>query len=637
MSLSVEQWVCLLQKNHITYDENCSFGNLTTFGVGGKIKLTVYPDSVRKLVVLVRELSRQKEKYVIVGNGSNILASDEFFDGVVIVTKRLNAVVVDGNKVVAQCGANTAKLFGLLKKRGLSGGEFLGCIPSTIGAAVRGNAGCFGQETSFVVDSVLALCGGKVCRFSRKQCRFAKRSSVFKQNNWLVLSVTMRFTCSSSEKVANAFACMIGKKASTQPLGQRSAGSMLFHRQIALSRYLDRLYTKGLSCGGAVVSKKHAGFVINIDKATSKDIYYILLYQQKRLLEHYGVVAQREITLVGFDELPPSTLTDVLREEQMTFSQTVKSEVLKNIRKLKGCCATSFLTAVVKSIGSLELSFDGIYFSIESDNYDLLTFCKQLAYEQVGVNSTIQSSNPNAKGAAVYSCEFNKSIGGKLGLTYRDDEGVIHLNDNVQTLLPQNECCKRAFMQGLMLAAGSVVIPVADSDVGENTSGARYHAELRFSDADFATAVQQLYADIPFRLTTRKNTTILYLKDSEIIADFLVYLNAMSAKLKLENIIIGRSLRNTANRQRNCIAANIDKSINASERQLEAIAHIRKCGMFDMLSPQLQQVVVVREQNPEATLDEIAAKLGVSKSGANHRLSKLIDIANNKDTHRKKD
>lgn len=311
----------------------------------------------------------------------------------------------------------------------------------------------------------------------------------------------------------------------------------------------------------------------------------------------------------------------------MTFSQTVKSEVLKNIRKIKGCCATSFLTAVVKAIGSLELGFDGFGFSIESDNYDLVTFAQSLARDELGVDGKIQSSNPNAKGAAVYSCEFHKSIGTKLGLVYRDNDGVMHLNDNVNKLLPTKDCCKRAFMQGLLLAAGSVVIPVADSDVGENTSGARYHAELRFSDKDFAEAVKNKYAEIPFRLTTRKNVTILYLKDSEVIADFLVYVNAMSAKLKLENVIIGRSLRNTANRQRNCIAANIDKSIDASERQLAAIAEIRRKGLFDGLTNQLKEIAVAREENPEATLDELAAKLGISKSGANHRLAKLIQIA----------
>lgn len=313
----------------------------------------------------------------------------------------------------------------------------------------------------------------------------------------------------------------------------------------------------------------------------------------------------------------------------MTFSQTVKGEILKNIRKLNGCCAKSFLTAVVKAIGSLELSFDGFYFTIESDNYELLTFCKSLAQTELGADSEIQSANPNAKGAAVYVCEFNKSIGNKLGLTYRDKDGTMHLNGDVGSLLPTKECCKRAFLQGLLLASGSVVIPVADSDIGENTSGARYHAEIRFADGNFASAVKRCFADIPFRTAVRKNVTILYLKDSEQIADLLVYVNAVSAKLKLENVIIGRSLRNDANRQRNCIAANIDKSINASERQLAAIADIRRMGLFDGLTPQLKEIALLREGFPEANLDELALKAGISKSGANHRLAKLCAVAEN--------
>lgn len=311
----------------------------------------------------------------------------------------------------------------------------------------------------------------------------------------------------------------------------------------------------------------------------------------------------------------------------MTFSQTVKNEILKSVRRIKSCCATSFLTAVIKGIGSLELTFGGFAFSVESDNHELLVFCKTIAEDHLGVGGEIESTNPNAKGTPVYSCTFQNNIGQKLGLCRRDKDGSIVLCEDITELLPKTECCKRAFLQGLVVACGSVVIPVADNDLGENKSGAKYHMELRFSDEDFANAVKQLYEDIPFRLAHRKNCVILYLKDSEVIADTLVYLNAMSAKLKLENIIIGRSIRNTANRQRNCISANIDKSVNAGLRQTEAIELLKKKGLFDSLPQNLKDAAVVREQNPDATLDEIASKLGVSKSGANHRLAKLTELA----------
>ena len=313
----------------------------------------------------------------------------------------------------------------------------------------------------------------------------------------------------------------------------------------------------------------------------------------------------------------------------MTFSQEVKSEILKKLHKIKDCCAQSFLVAVIKAIGSLELSFGGGFcFTIESDNHDLLLFCQKIAKEKLHVSSEIESTNANAKGTAVYSCSFASNIGQKLNFIKKDEDGTMIINEDIASLLPQNECCKKAFMQGLMLACGSVAIPVLETDTGENKSKSKYHLELRFSDEKFAKAITQNY-DFPFRQLSRKGGVVLYLKDSEIISDLLVYAEAVSAKMKLENVIIGRSLRNTANRQSNCISANIDKSVNASEKQLENIATIRSCNKFETLAEPLREIAQKREEFPEATLEEIAKMIGVSKSGANHRFIKIAEIATN--------
>ena len=107
-----------------------------------------------------------------------------------------------------------------------------------------------------------------------------------------------------------------------------------------------------------------------------------------------------------------------------------------------------------------------------------------------------------------------------------------------------------------------------------------------------------------------------------------MYVNAMKGKLKLENVIIGRSMRNTANRQSNCISANIEKAVVAAEKQLAAIATLKNSGAYDGLPNQLKEIAELRQEYPEATLDEIAAKLKISKSGASHRFAKIIEIAN---------
>lgn len=310
----------------------------------------------------------------------------------------------------------------------------------------------------------------------------------------------------------------------------------------------------------------------------------------------------------------------------MTFSQSVKNEILHSVR-LKDCCATAFLTAVIKAGGSLSLDFKGFGFTIESDNYNFLEFCRGLAFDLYQINSAIGPRNLNVNKVAVYTCEFDGHVGQKLGLTYKDSDNVMHLTEDVAQLIPTNECCKRSFVQGLFVSCGSVVIPLGKDAFSEADTHGKYHLELRFSDVAFANAVKDAFGEIDFKLAERKNTVILYLKDSEKIADFLVYVNAMNAKLQLENVIIGRSIRNMANRQRNCISANIDKSVMASEKQLSAITTLRNNGSYDTLPDNLKQIAELREQLPEATLDEISARLGISKSGANHRFAKIIQLA----------
>ena len=311
----------------------------------------------------------------------------------------------------------------------------------------------------------------------------------------------------------------------------------------------------------------------------------------------------------------------------MTFSQEVKSEVLKSLKNIKGCCAGSFLTAVLKAIGSLTLEFRKFSFTIESDNHDFLSTCKSLSAKYLGCNAEIESSNVNVKGEPVYSCNFEDNLGDKLGLTSHVDD-TFALSNDVTSLIPKNDCCKRAFAQGLFLSAGSVVIPTDDIYDEDNKNSAKYHLELRFADLQFAAAVQQAFANLDLKLLQRKNHVVLYLKDSEKIADFLAYISATRCRLKLDNIIAGRSMRNKINRQNNCSVANIDKTVAAAQKQLQAIALLKHKGIFNNLPAPLKEVAEMREQNHEATLDEIAAKLQISKSGANHRFAKLIELAN---------
>ena len=279
------------------------FSELTTFGCGGKIKIVIYPDSEKKLVKSVRLFNKLKVTYCILGRGSNVLASDDDYDGVVIVTTKMKAFRIKGRTVYAFAGASTVTVANELKNRGLTGGEFLACLPATVGGAVVTNAGCFGQQMNGIVRQVKVLKGDKIRRLSLKLCQFGKRKSVFSQSNdFVILSVKMRFAYSTPDEVSRLINEMRAKKSATQPLNFRSAGSALYHDKVAVSRLLDEAGLKGYTVGSAQVSTKHAGFVVNLDKATSSDIYLVIRHMQATLRKRFGLDAKIEIRLINFSQ-----------------------------------------------------------------------------------------------------------------------------------------------------------------------------------------------------------------------------------------------------------------------------------------------------------------------------------------------
>lgn len=270
-------------------------------GVGGTIKLVIYPHTLRKTVYTIRLLNKLNVQYTVLGKGSNVLASDEPFDGVVVSTSKLNAFKIRGNVVSAQAGVSTVTLAKALKSEGLTGGEFFACLPATVGGAVVCNAGCFNQDVKSCVVSVTVLHKDKVRTISADKCGFAKRQSIFKNDSgYVVLCARFKFGSSNPSDVAAAIGSMQQRKSSTQPLNMRSAGCVLYHDKVAVSRLIDEAGLKGYSLGGAQISTKHAGFVVNVDKARSKDIYLIIKHVRDTLFARYGIVAQVEVCLINF-------------------------------------------------------------------------------------------------------------------------------------------------------------------------------------------------------------------------------------------------------------------------------------------------------------------------------------------------
>ncbi len=291
----------IMNKKSIETKENMSFAELTTFGSGGTIKLVIYPDTTDKTVYAILQLQKLHIDYIVLGKGSNTLASDEAYEGVVVSTSKLNGIKFRKNTVRVQAGVSTVTLAKQLQQKGLSGGEFFACLPASVGGAVVTNAGCFNQDVNSVVVGVTVLHNGKVLKLSADKCKFAKRSSIFKNNGeYVVLEADFKFEKSTPQDVVNTVSQMRRKKSQSQPLNYRSAGCVLYHDKVAVSRLIDEAGLKGFQIGGAKVSEKHAGFVVNVDKAESKDIYLVIQHVKNTLFARYGITAKTEVCLVNF-------------------------------------------------------------------------------------------------------------------------------------------------------------------------------------------------------------------------------------------------------------------------------------------------------------------------------------------------
>ncbi len=294
--------ISVMEKNGVEYSVSGTFSRLTTFGCGGKIALTLFPDTAAKLVFCLKTLSDAAAEYTVVGMGSNIIASDKFYDGAVIVTKKLSGISVCGDTVRCLAGTSCVRLSRKLAEEGLKGGEFLACLPATVGGATVMNAGCFGGCMADIVRGVTVYDGKELLKLSSDQCGFGKRTAIFSRKGLIVIGTEMKFSRGDALEISAATEKLRAKKAAEQPLDARSAGCVFFHETEAVSRMIDKAGLKGFRIGGAEVSEKHAGFLINVDKASSRDIYLLIRHVENVLKEKYALTPRLEVKLVNFQE-----------------------------------------------------------------------------------------------------------------------------------------------------------------------------------------------------------------------------------------------------------------------------------------------------------------------------------------------
>lgn len=287
--------------NHLTFQTDAKLAPHTTFGIGGHADYLVVPQSEDALLSLVALLRQNKIRFGVFGNGSNILFDDRGFRGVVILTKGLKSMEFQDTLVKVSAGTSLISLSRQAAKRSLSGLEFACGIPGSVGGAVFMNAGAHGGEMADVVLSSRYLdAAGNVCEITQHE--FAYRHSVYQNTDRIILSCSLGLSYGVESEIQAKMEENKEKRTRTQPITDKSAGSVFRRTEgVIPAALIDQAGLKGLSVGGACVSEKHAGFIVNQGGATAHDVLSLIELVQQKIATVYGVELIPEIRYVSAD------------------------------------------------------------------------------------------------------------------------------------------------------------------------------------------------------------------------------------------------------------------------------------------------------------------------------------------------
>lgn len=270
-----------------------------SFKIGGKVPIFVVPLSIEMFINTYKIL--EKIRHVrILGNGTNILPRDGNHDLVILATSKLNEINIHDNEIICESGVDLKKICFVAAKSGFSGFEKLYGIPGTIGGAIYMNAGAFGVEISELLSFVEVFDGNKVFRLKPSELEFGYRDSIFRKNrDLIILKAGFRVYKDEKEKIYKEMNEILKKRIEKQPLEYPSAGSVFKRpkRDFYVGSAIEKLGLKGFSVGGAKISEKHAGFIVNYNNATAEDVLSIINYVKNKIFEKYGVNLETEIEI----------------------------------------------------------------------------------------------------------------------------------------------------------------------------------------------------------------------------------------------------------------------------------------------------------------------------------------------------
>lgn len=280
--------------------ENVDLSNYTTYKLKAKGKYLVIPGDIEDLIRLMKYIKDNNLKYKLLGGGSNLIFKDSIYEGILVSLEKFNDVVIKDTKIHVGCGANLMKLALKASRLGLTGMEFATGIPGTVGGAIFNNSGAYKSDMGYIVESVTVLTPDlKIKVMYNKDMDFHYRTSFFKKNpGYICLDAKIVLKKGDKEAIHSVIEDRKKRRLMTQPLEFPSAGSVFRNPEgMYAGELIENAGYKGRTVGGAMVSEKHANFIINYASATGKDIVSLIDEIKEKVKEKYNVelILEQEI------------------------------------------------------------------------------------------------------------------------------------------------------------------------------------------------------------------------------------------------------------------------------------------------------------------------------------------------------